>query len=434
MATLNRAIPARYGRTHEGAPAAKATASQQLRRAVLCCLLWEDSFYEDGQSIADRIATLAREVREEEVASLAIEARDAMKLRHAPLWLVCALLERRAKNVAALIPQVVQRPDEMTELLAMYWKDGKRPLAAQLKRGLAVVFRAFSAYQLAKYDRPGAVRLRDVLFLVHAEPKDEEQAATWRKLVDGTLESPDTWEVALSSGADKRETWARLLTERKLGALALVRNLRNMQQAGIPDADIAAALDEMKVERVLPFRFVAAARHAPTLEPALERAMYRCLEGQPKLPGKTALLVDGSGSMFGTKISEKSELDRFDAAAALAILAREMCEDIDVICFSNGARLLAPRRGFALRDLLYAAAERQGTYTEVAKQAADSRGYDRIIILTDEQSHTALTPPKGKGYVLNVASYQNGIGHGAWETVTGWSESVLHYIASTEES
>ena len=45
-----------------------------------------------------------------------------------------------------------------------------------------------------------------------------------------------------------------------------------------------------------------------------------CMENQPKLPGKTVFLVDVSGSMFGKRVSEKSDLDRFDAAAALAVL------------------------------------------------------------------------------------------------------------------
>ena len=47
-----------------------------------------------------------------------------------------------------------------------------------------------------------AVRLRDVLFMTHAKPRSDEQAAMWKQLVDGTLPAPDTWEVALSSGAD----------------------------------------------------------------------------------------------------------------------------------------------------------------------------------------------------------------------------------------
>jgi len=85
-------------------------------------------------------------------------------------------------------------------------------------------FTKFDAYQLAKHDsdRVG-VKLRDVLFLCHAKPKDAEQAAVWKKLVENTLEPPDTWEVALSAGKDKRENFQRLLREGELGGMAVLR-------------------------------------------------------------------------------------------------------------------------------------------------------------------------------------------------------------------
>jgi hypothetical protein len=330
------------------------------------------------------------------------------------------------------LPQIIQRPDELTEFLSIYWREGRQPLSASVKRGLAAAFQKFNAYSLAKYNRDDAIKLRDVLFLVHAKPTDAEQAATWKSLVDGTLASPDTWEVALSSGADRTETWTRLLAEDKLGALALLRNLRNMQEAKVDIGLIRAALVRCNPNRVLPFRFISAARHASTLEPELEALMFKCLEGRPKLSGKTALLVDGSGSMFGPKVSARSELDRFDAASALAMLLRELSDDVTVYVFSSNVRQLAPRRGFALRDLLYQAAERGGTNTESAKLRIDEHGYDRLIIVTDEQSHQALSNPKGVGYVVNVATYQNGVGYGAWTHVDGWSEAIVDYIQASE--
>ncbi len=100
----------------------------------------------------------------------------------------------------------------------------------------------------------------------------------WKRLIAGELATPDTWEVALSAGeGTKRANWERLLAERKLGALALLRNLRNMKDAGVDEQLVLAALDAMKTERVLPFRFLAAARYAPQWEEALERAMFRAV-------------------------------------------------------------------------------------------------------------------------------------------------------------
>lgn len=424
-------------RTHEGAVVPRVGSVQELRRTLMACLLWEDSFYESGESVADRLKALTLAVPPIEAASLAREARSAMKLRHAPLWVARWLAsgtKAQKAVVADLLADIIQRPDELTEFLSLYWKDGKTPIAASVKKGLAKAFVKFNAYSLAKYNRAEEIKLRDVLFLSHAKPKDEEQAATWKQLVDGTLPIPDTWEVALSSGADKREAWTRLLTENKLGALALLRNLRNMQEAKVELSLIRDALNRCDPERVLPFRFLSAAKHAPRLEPELEALMFKAVAGQEKLKGRTILLVDGSGSMFGTKVSARSEIDRFEAASALAILLREVCEDATVVTFSTTARLVPPRRGFALRDVLAQAAEHGGTNTEQAKRVADGMGYDRLIIVTDEQSHEALSAPSGKGYVVNVATYQNGVGYGKWTHIDGWSESIVSYIQAFEAS
>ena len=434
MAKIN--VPRKPIHTHEGAVAQHINSELQLRRSVMACLLWESQFYEDGQSIADRIALTISKVTAEKVAGIAIEAREKMKLRHVPLLIVreMARLESHKGLVSETLARVIQRPDELTEFLAIYWKDGKQPLSAQVKRGLAGAFDKFNEYQLAKYNREGSVKLKDVLFLCHAKAKDSDQEVLWKHLIAGELQVPDTWEVALSSGTDKKATWERLLSENKLGGLALLRNLRNMKQANVDEATIFSALDKMKTDRILPFRFISAAKYAPQWEAQLEPAMLKCLEGKEKLPGKTALVVDGSGSMFGAPISAKSEIDRFEAAAALSILAREICQNCMIIIFSTNAYLVPSRRGFALRDVLNSKAERGGTNTQNAIMGAAQEGYDRIIIITDEQSHQSISNPLigTKGYVINVASYQNGIGYGQWTHIDGWSEAVLDYILYSE--
>lgn len=422
-------------KTHEGAPAKRINVEQQLQRSVLSCLLWEDSFYEDGVSIAERIANLVPQVSASKVSALAIEAREQMKLRHAPLWIVREMARQESHKafVADTLERVIQRADELAEFVSLYWLDGRQTLSAQVKKGLARAFTKFDAYQLAKYNRDGAVKLRDVLFLTHAKPKDEKQAEIWKQLVNGTLSSPDTWEVSLSTGKDKKETWERLLKENKLGALALLRNLRNMQQVGVSDKMIFDALENMKVERVLPFRFISAAKYAPQWESHIEKAMLKCLEGREKLPGKTVLLVDVSGSM-DSQISSKSDLMRYDAANGLSILARELCDDVAVYSFSYNLVRIPSRHGFALRDAITNSQGHGATYLGRAVDEINQReSYDRIVVLTDEQSHDAVPNPKGKGYVINVASYQNGIGYGAWTHIDGWSESVFDYIVESEK-
>jgi 60 kDa SS-A/Ro ribonucleoprotein len=435
MARLNMLkIPIPWGaRTHEGAPARNISAELQLRRSVLACLLWEDQFYEDGVEIAGRILSLVPKVKAEIVANLAVEARSTMKLRHVPLLLVreMARLKTHREFVSRTLAQVIQRADEVAEFVAIYWKDGKVPLSAQAKKGLAQAFRKFDEYQLAKYDRSGPIRLRDVLFLCHAKPRDAEQAALWKRLIEGELQTPDTWEVALSSGADKREAWERLLRERKLGALALLRNLRNMKQAGVDEALVLGGIDAMKTGRVLPFRFLAAARHAPQWEESLERAMLSSLKEQEKLPGRTVLLVDVSGSMMGA-LSRRSDMLRTDAAYGLAILLREVCEKAIMFTFSDNLVEVPPRRGFALRDALDASQPHSATYLGRALEKIREQ-YDRIIVITDEQAHDHVPGPRGRGYMINVASNKNGVGYGPWTHIDGWSEAVVEYVRVLEQ-
>lgn len=428
-----------YGpRTHEGAPAAVLTTAQTLRRSVLSCMLWEGEFYESGVSVASRIRELVPLVDAREVAALAVEARTRMKLRHAPLLLVREMARYASHRalVAETLAAVIQRADELAEFVAIYWSEGKVPLSAQVKKGLAAAFTRFDEYALAKYDRAGAIRLRDVLFLCHAKPVDAAQAALWKRLIDGELATPDTWEVALSAAGtsngevSKLAVWERLLAERKLGALALLRNLRNMLAAGVAEKQIATALDTMRTDRVLPFRFLAAARYAPQMEDALERAMFRAVEGMEKLRGRTVLLVDVSGSMVA-RISHKSEMLRTDAAYGLAVLLRELCEEVSVFTFSEKTVRIAPRRGFALRDALEASQPHMGTYLGRAL-AEVGTDYDRIVVLTDEQSHDHVSAPHGKGYMINVASARNGVGYGEWIHFDGFSEAVVDYIREAE--
>lgn len=143
-------------RTHEGAPAIQLRGMDALRRAVSSCLLWENEFYEDGVAISDRIRQLAAAVPVADVAALAVEARTVMNLRHVSLWLTLAVIDRQVGagfDTASLVEQVCRRADEPGELLAMYWKDGRKPIPAAMKRGLGLALKRFDEYQLAKYGR-----------------------------------------------------------------------------------------------------------------------------------------------------------------------------------------------------------------------------------------------------------------------------------------
>lgn len=446
MATLNATPTYKHVKTHEGGQAfPHLKPIQELRRSVLSCLLWEDGFYEDGKEVADRITELAAKVSPSDLAALAIEARTQQNLRHVPLLLLCALAKRGGgKVVSETIAKVIQRADELTEFLTLYWRNGKTPLSKQVKLGLAKAFKKFDAYQIAKYDRAKTIRLRDVLFLTHPKPQDEKQAATWKALVDGTLAAPDTWEVNLSGGSDKKETFERLLRENNLGYLALLRNLRGMSEVGVDRDLIEGAIKARKgAQRVLPFRYVAAARACPSLEPAIDEALAKSIEDLPKLPGKTLVLVDVSDSM-NDKLSAKSDMTRMDAAAALASIING---NVTTITFSDQLVEVPPRKGMAGVDTIMRSQQHSGTRLFESVDAVNrQKDYDRIIVITDEQAFGAqggyqrgvsgLPDPKpgAKGYMINVASNKNGVGYGKWIHIDGFSENVIRYVVESEQS
>lgn len=439
MAKLNTKPQSIY--THEGAKAKRITPEQQLSRSVMSCLLWEREFYEDGEHIADRITRLVSEVSSDFASETAIKARHEGNLRHVPL-LICASMAKHHGGaiVADTIEKVVSRADELSELVMIACKiNGKSPanakkvLSAQMKKGLAKAFTKFDEYRLAKYDRPGEVRLRDVLFMCHAKPKDKKQHYVWKRLTESNLKTPDTWEVSLSGGGDKRETFERMINEGKLGYLALLRNLRNMLSAGV-DVDLVrgAILERKGADKVLPFRFVAAARHAPQLEPALDQALIANLEAMPKLSGKTAVLIDVSRSM-DSPLSMRSDLTRMDAAAALGAVVPS--NDMRVFTFSQQIVEVPPRKGMAGVQTIIQSQPHSMTNLGGAIQAINNQVQcDRLIVITDEQSQTRVPDPVAEhAYMINVASNKNGVGYGAWTHIDGFSESVLRYIVEHEK-
>ena len=418
--------------THGGQPAfGHQSDFQTLRRSVLSCLLWEKEYYESGVSIAERIEKCAAKVSVKDLVAVTLEARSVHNLRHVPLLLLCELVKRGGRVVGDTIAATIQRADELAEFLSVYWRNGKRPLTKQMKLGLARALRKFSAYQLAKYNRDKAVKLRDVLFLVHAKPQDEEQAALWKQLAENTLPVPDTWEVALSAGSDKKSTWERLLREGQLGYLALLRNLRNMVQVSVDTGLIREAILARKgAQRVLPFRYVAAARACPQLEPAIDQALSEAIADMEPLDGHTIVLVDVSGSM-AHPLSEKSDLQRMDAGAALASMING---SLRVFSFSNMLAEVPPRRGMAGVDAIINSQQHGGTALANAIRIVNLMPHDRLICITDEQATDGRVPdPVAKrAYMINVGSYKNGVGYGRWTHIDGFSEGILRWIHVTE--
>jgi hypothetical protein len=130
-------------------------------------------------------------------------------------------------------------------------------------------------------------------------------------------------------------------------------------------------------------------------------------------------------------LSRRSEMRRNDAAYGLAVLLREIAESVSIYSFSDTLMMVPARQGFALRDAINASQRHSGTYLGRALSGVTEK-YDRLIVITDEQSHDPVPRPEARGYMINVASYQNGVGYGQWTHIDGWSDTVIEYVRAAE--
>ena len=429
--------------THEGAVAVSHEKPiDVLKRTTMCCMLWEDSFYEDGESIAKRIADLVPKCSGEDLLSLVTDIRN-YGIRHAPLLIIKEMMKYPHTNpfVEQSIEIVCDRPDQLTELLQLYWldraKNSPKKIAYSFIKGAKRCFKKWNAYTLAKYKQEDkSIKLRDVLRLVHPKPVDEEQSVAFKELSKGTLKRFDTWEDRLSSGEDKKTVWTELLQENKLGGLAILRNLRNMSEQKVDKELIRSRIAEMNISRIEPFRLMKAIEYGESFAPQLEEKVFEACKRIPKIKGHTLVLLDTSGSM-SDKISSKSELTRAEAAFGLAVILREVCEEATIFEFHKTSRKLPYARGFALWNMgkhpsggTNLRESLNSAWEEVKKQGVET---SNVIIVTDEQSSTtaekSISVFGGKGLFINVASYRPSIAHKDWENMTGWSEKVVDYIA-----
>lgn len=441
-----------------GAPAAKQTTAKTLRRIVLNCMLWEDIAYIDGASVATELEDLVPRVEPQIVADLAVEARYEQKLRHVPLFITYLMTKhaQHKKLVAETLEKIINRPDEITEFLAIYWKNGKRPLSSQVKRGLAKAFQKFDEYQLAKWDKKGKqVSLADVMRLVHPKPKDKEQSELWSRLLSKNLATPDTWEVGISAAKTQQEkdkVWERLLKEHKLGALAILRNLRNM--SNLDRSLVAKAIDDANPQMLLPINFFAARQAAPDFTSNIENLMRRCAEQYPKLPGTSLMILDTSGSM-GHHISDDSIHTRLDVGISVMVLASYMCENFVVYITAGNDRKLEHctmkvknATGFGLADSIMSRIAEYprdmnggGIFTRQCIdyiRTVEKHDPDRMIVFSDSQDidnmysrGNNLPKPFGKNnYIIDVSSNSHGINYkGIWTAeISGWSENFLKFI------
>lgn len=362
----------------------------------------QDQFYRSASQSFDELKALLANVDPAFAAKAAIYARTEYGMRSITHVLAAELARYAggqpwAKN---FYEKIVARPDDMTEILSVFFAKEDNKLPNAMRKGFASAFDKFDGYQLAKYRSEGkAVKLVDVANLVHPVPV-ERNAEALRRLIEGTLRNSGTWEAKLTvagqsaeSEAEKAElkadAWSELVRTRRIGYFALLRNLRNIaEQAPVLIPDVCNLLtDQRLIEKslVLPFRFTTAmeavqaanvADKRPLME-ALNQAVDLALTNVPRLKGRTLVVLDDSGSMTGKPIKIGSLF--------AAVLFRS--NDADLMRFSNDASYVAPNPNdpaMTIAEHLEKNARFGGTnFNDIFRQA--NRRYDRIVILSDMQ-------------------------------------------------
>lgn len=402
-----------------------------------------------------------------------------------------------------VVDSVLQRADEPGEMLAYWTSVHGRNVPKPVKRGIAdAARRLYNERSFLKYDSDArGYRFGDVLNLTHPDATDTRQAALFRHVLDvrhrhvddvptdlpvlrwnahlrrEVVEDPEilldpgalrqagmTWEAALSlagSKVDKAKLWEALIPS--MGYMALARNLRNFDEAGVSDAaartvaDRLASPDEVAKSRQLPMRFLSAYRAAPSLRWAwaLEQAITLSLGNVPEMPGRTLVLVDTSSSM-NAGFSKDGTLMRWDAAAVFGIALAQRCASADLVSFSSAQRYLGEPHGartkpYPLRagESLLKGVERWksdgyflggGTDTPGAVRAHLRPGYhDRVVILTDEQAGSGdvgrVVPANIPLYTWNLAGYEHGhapSGRGNRHTFGGLTDQAFRMLPLLE--
>jgi hypothetical protein len=424
---------------HEGAIAYKLTPELELY-ATVCTASLQDKFYEKADETLTRIRALIKKVDPMFVAKLAVYAREQMYLRSIPLVLVIEL-NKQVEDKSLIVPltkRVIQRADEITELLAYYQtanpqnakevKGNKKKLcklSKALSKGIAESFHKFDEYQFAKYNTDGEVKLRDALFLTHPKPMNPTEVALFKKIAQDTLDTPYTWEVELSTakakGKEKKQVWQELIDSNKLGYMALLRNLRNILQEDVSKEHmikVAKAIsdpEQVRKSKQLPFRFLSAYKelagsakkrgysrsddetkinspYVSLMLDALEDAIAVSAENVPGFGYDTSILIasDVSGSMQ-KPVSEKSKIENYDIGLTLSMVLQHRCKVVQTGIFGDSFKIKAlPKKAILANVLKLYEIEGEVGYStngyKVIRHLIETKQkVDKVMIFTDCQ-------------------------------------------------
>lgn len=458
---------------HQGAPAFGHGLRGELYSLAAVNLVGQDTFHEKGTSRDARYNNLVElhAVGDWEwLRGLLRWLRSDANIRTASLTGAAHAVSARLKagqhdGNAELIDSVIQRGEEITEFLAYWQLTFGRALPNAVRAGLGMAIRRlFTERNVLKWDSDArGLRFADVLELVHPKPRTERGEGDWQgalfkyllderhhgdgdistvpmiaarkrwyglddqrklaSLADGSAftDAGITWENAVSdlkARVGAKKVWDAMAPH--LPYMAALRNLRNMDEAGIDPKRARALADrladpaEVAKSRQFPFRFYTAYREAPSdrWKQALDDAINSSLKSVPELPGRTLVLIDTSASMTYTKMSQKSTVMMSEVASIFGVtLAQRNQGRVDLFGFADGQfrHNVKPGQGVlsAARDFVQRTGE-VGHGTNISGAIRNRLdGHDRVFVISDMQCRVGSLPvPDGvKLYGVSPVGY-----------------------------
>ena len=476
---------------YEGAKAFTLSSKMELYTAVVTAG-FGSFYYTSEKERIDRIRALVAQVDAEFVAKLAVYARTKMHMRSIGLVLVTELarIHNGDNLVSKAVTGVVQRGDEITELLACYAASNERTgfkklnkLSKQVQKGLSASFNKFDEYQFAKYDRQTDITLRDALFLVRAKAESEEKQALFDKIAEQKLAAAYTWETELSrlgqqEFASQKEKvaavaakWEELISSGKIGYMALMRNLRNILEAGVDAQTIQvvgeriASAREVERSKQLTFRYLSAYREIEKMKSAYSSYIMDCLEeaaihSVANLKGfdlNTSVVIacDVSSSMFQT-VSKRSTIRMYDIGLMLGMMLNLKSKNVLTGIFGNTwkTKNLSSRHILAntqkLTKIEGSVGYSTNGYKVIEYLIKKGIAVDKVMMFTDCQmwnsnnnkhindlwkTYKSTIAADAKLYLFDLAGY----GNTALKTeandvylIAGWSDKIFDALNSLE--
>ncbi len=487
MTQLNKKTtkPQKMAVSYEGNVQPVKASHQQLMEIVVGTLYLQDRFYESGKDTLNRlkglVGDLVRSNDSDFIANLILATRKEFNMRTMPIVLAVewAAALRAAKkeypHVRNVVANLISRADELTELyayaLTVFGDKKKVPLA--IKKGVGDAFNKFDAYQFGKYNRDGAVTLKQLLRIVHPTAKDADQGAIFEKIMKETLDSPYTWEVELTKNGQKPEAerktkgalWKELFESGKMGYMAVIRNVRNMATAwseDLPKKDADALVtklcaylsdgDNVRKSKMLYNQFFTAEEtirgipYGNKLADAIGDAIEASIDNIPLFAERPWVIVDVSGSMSSTYNGKKPavEIAGQFGAAVFKRFAKSSTHSA-LTAFGTTAKHVSVRSSDSIptiADKIRTTYVGHGTDLGQAFALQSSLGFepDAVIVFSDMQVVHLVTRLQGPGSKLKVAFNLNAYpttplnDRDGWIQLAGFSDSVFRYLEGSGKS